>query len=232
MIAARQIFLGRGGAKGWVNPYVTDGLVAMWDGEWNAGGGMHDPAATVWKDLAGDFDLTISPASHFNVDRFQTGTSTYAPTSAYSTTKPDGVMTLEVVGSATQKGLYVFVGSSKITMSIGSGSVGCGWYNKGGGVYEYAAGSTVSLACIYAVTQGGDLESLYANGSPLTLGAYGLTNSSSGISIGSGIGAISTTNIYNQMVGEICSIRAYGRKLSTDEISANYAVDKARFNLP
>lgn len=35
----------------WRNPYVTNGLVAMWDGEWNAGGGVHDPNATVWKDL-------------------------------------------------------------------------------------------------------------------------------------------------------------------------------------
>ena len=34
------------------NPYVTDGLVLCFDGEWNAGFGVHDPAATVWKDLS------------------------------------------------------------------------------------------------------------------------------------------------------------------------------------
>ena len=34
------------------NPYVTDGLVLFFDGEWNAGFGVHDPAATVWKDLS------------------------------------------------------------------------------------------------------------------------------------------------------------------------------------
>ena len=44
----------------WVNPYVTDGLVAMWDGEWNAGGGVHDPNATVWKDLVGNRDATLT----------------------------------------------------------------------------------------------------------------------------------------------------------------------------
>ena len=32
----------RNGMAVWTNPYVTDGLVAMWDGEWNAGGGVHD----------------------------------------------------------------------------------------------------------------------------------------------------------------------------------------------
>jgi hypothetical protein len=52
MIAARQIAFG-GSAKRWENPYITDGLVAMWDGEWNAGWGVHDANATVWKDLVG-----------------------------------------------------------------------------------------------------------------------------------------------------------------------------------
>jgi hypothetical protein len=41
MIASRQIAFG-GSAKRWENPYITDGLVAMWDGEWNAGEGKHD----------------------------------------------------------------------------------------------------------------------------------------------------------------------------------------------
>ena len=30
--------------------YVQDGLIAMWDGVENAGWGVHDPNATVWKD--------------------------------------------------------------------------------------------------------------------------------------------------------------------------------------
>ena len=34
------------------NPYVTDGLVLYYDGEWNAGFGVHDSSATVWKDLS------------------------------------------------------------------------------------------------------------------------------------------------------------------------------------
>lgn len=34
------------------NQYVTDGLVAWYDGEWNVGIGEHDSSATVWKDLS------------------------------------------------------------------------------------------------------------------------------------------------------------------------------------
>ena len=38
--------------------YITDGLVAMYDGEWNAGRGKHDPNATTWVDLTGNgYDL-------------------------------------------------------------------------------------------------------------------------------------------------------------------------------
>ena len=46
-------------AGGWKNPYVTDGLVAMWDGEWNAGPGKHDNSATGLKDLVGSRDLSL-----------------------------------------------------------------------------------------------------------------------------------------------------------------------------
>lgn len=34
--------------------YVQDGLISMWDGIENAGWGVHDPNATVWKDLSGN----------------------------------------------------------------------------------------------------------------------------------------------------------------------------------
>ena len=33
-----MIFGAWGIGRPWTNPYVTDGLVAMWDAEWNVGG--------------------------------------------------------------------------------------------------------------------------------------------------------------------------------------------------
>ena len=43
--------------------YVQDGLIAMWDGIENAGWGVHDPNATVWKDLIGSgYDFQIPSA--------------------------------------------------------------------------------------------------------------------------------------------------------------------------
>lgn len=60
--------------RGWVNPYVTDGLVAMWDGEWNVKGGVHDADATTIADLSGNgHDLSFSGTygigpDHFSID--------------------------------------------------------------------------------------------------------------------------------------------------------------------
>lgn len=40
--------------KAWTNPYVTDGLIGLWDGEWNVAGGQHDGSATTWVDISGN----------------------------------------------------------------------------------------------------------------------------------------------------------------------------------
>lgn len=49
-------------SPGFQNPYITHGLIAMWDGQWNAGLGVHDNVATVWKDLAGNHDAALTGA--------------------------------------------------------------------------------------------------------------------------------------------------------------------------
>ena len=49
------------GAEGWVNPYVTDGLIGFWNGEWNVAGGVHGDSADTWVDLSGSGrDATLS----------------------------------------------------------------------------------------------------------------------------------------------------------------------------
>ena len=40
--------------------YIQDGLIAQWDGIDNAGTGVHDPESTVWKDLKGSLDMTLT----------------------------------------------------------------------------------------------------------------------------------------------------------------------------
>lgn len=40
-------------------PYVKDGIISMWDGEWNSGLKTHNKSISVWKDLVGDRDLSL-----------------------------------------------------------------------------------------------------------------------------------------------------------------------------
>lgn len=61
MIAARNSFLmGGAGPTPWQNPYVTDGLVAMWDGEWNARGGAHGDESRIVDTTGNCADLVLS----------------------------------------------------------------------------------------------------------------------------------------------------------------------------
>ena len=46
--------------------YVQKGLINQWDGIDNAGVGTHNAAATVWKDLKGDLDLTLCGKGAWN----------------------------------------------------------------------------------------------------------------------------------------------------------------------
>ena len=47
----------------WQNPYITDGLVAMWDGQWNAGPGRHDGNSTKWINLVTNEATAITGVS-------------------------------------------------------------------------------------------------------------------------------------------------------------------------
>ena len=55
LLGARQFFERRvGGGAPTARDYVQNGLIAMWDGIENAGWGVHDAAATMWKNLVAD----------------------------------------------------------------------------------------------------------------------------------------------------------------------------------
>jgi len=57
-VAARQSAIASDGEEASI-PYVTEGLVAMWDGIWNSGIEEHSARPEVINDLVGDHDLTL-----------------------------------------------------------------------------------------------------------------------------------------------------------------------------
>ena len=81
------------------NPYVTKGLVAMWDGEWNAGLGKHDTKVGKWKDLVGKSDCDPAGAPKFSGNSVELDGNSYwevKPSSEFLKTILNPSMTCEV----------------------------------------------------------------------------------------------------------------------------------------
>ena len=243
-MAACQIFLGRG-AGGWVNPYVTDGLVAMWDGEWNAGGGMHDANATVWKDICDNeadvYDL-MGGELEFG-ENYLAGDKIICP---YNTTSgrlflPNQEYTVECcfINSNMSYGRFAF-SNGQSGSTYGTGIARDTWTGSlttktalkytFGNIQTSAGEIAYGDAACFSISHG-DVYSCYQNGLFLCNATAGSLGRDS-LQIGNFI------NQTNPGAGQICcfskyyNFRIYSRALTAAEIAANYAVDKARFNLP
>lgn len=230
--------------KPWKNPYITDGLVAMWDGEWNVGGGLpHDPAAAVWKDICGNYDATFNGdmANAVWDDKFVTvsgadlyfGTSTYIPCIAV-----DNVFTVEITAKGGQTGARTAVFGVPTSSVGGMEIVGHEWwsgmlvhsrYNCNPELKITFPGKTVDDVIHTVRTQGlvdGEFISICGEDEQklsCTLRKnYNLNGAHVSI-CGARDGRNSPRSVY-------CA-RVYNRVLSAAEIAANYAVDKERFNL-
>ena len=231
---------------GWKNPYITDGLVAMWDGIWNAGGGVHDPNATVWKDLSGNgYDLTIPQSASINENAIKltkVAFPSFTPTGLDQTSAHIEVVIDDLSGTDFWANI-VGVGWSRLitgsTSAAGSLATISVFMHDGAlkrSDYDLLDGNTgnafitlvngrTSLSYPCSLLNWGALRhTLYMNNVAKTfLRASGnsTTEPNGTVSIG---GSNVTCRYYNA--------RIYSRNLTADEIAANYAVDKARFNLP
>jgi hypothetical protein len=243
LLGARQFFEKRG-APAWTNPYVTDGLVAMWDGEWNAGGGVHDPNATVWKDLVAGIELT-SKGGHLWAEKScdvhevwscsDKQAKIYFQTNFFDgPTTGGGAYFVEVVSNTTSGNSKNIFGERAITLSIFTyQSYVQAWLGNGNNSNSrlpYNTSGTASFACIN--DGGGQWTHLcYANGAQTNsltrTSYYGVLARTEFIGIGLG-----EYNAWGVAEGDYYCIRLYSRALTAAEIAANYAIDKERFNLP
>ncbi len=231
LLGARQFFERRGGG-GWQNPYVTDGLVAMWDGEWNAGGGVHDPNATVWKDLVGAQDMELSQYGSFSADSLVCAGGGYA--ASRGTVFDDFIYAETVVeydSLERQIGNIVIWGEYSDMTRYGN-SMDLIIYNDtliqtGGSAVFYTKNANDKLFLIQYTRPNSSDVFAHANGVNLT--RYSKTdNWATRYNIGF-FGGRQSGYSYR---GKIKRVAMYSRIPTADEIAANYAIDQARFNLP
>ncbi len=206
---------------GWKNPYITDGLVAMWDGEWNAGPGVHDASAKSWVDLSGNrLSLTVNSGGEFG-DNYYFNNGTQA-VSATSDIVGLNVYTAEIVVTPIGVPYYMFVagGMAHNIKWVGIRANQTINFWNGGVCLQ----GTMNETCHYGCTDDNGNFGLYRNGLPAE-------------ALGSGLSGLGTptnfqVSVFSSKQFRIYTMRFYNRALTAEEIAHNYAIDKARFNLP
>ena len=224
-------------------PYVTDGLVAWWDGIWNAGLGVHDPSATTWPDLVGTYTMTeSSPVDTWGNDHLTMGGTTWniTPKTQFvhllnSPQRAGEAYGVEIVLSHNNQGNKCIFGHRYTTLDIHAEHAREQvWFKNGSDVnIGPSAGGLHSLS-LFGRRDGStsnQINSWYCNGALVqtVTRAYNVANDNDNVQAGVGLGQYPARGI---AVADIYCIRFYNRILTADEIAANYAADKARFGLP
>lgn len=231
LIAARESFAVASRRRGWTNPYVTDGLIAMWDGEWNAGGGIHDAAATMWKNLvSGGVDATSSGGNVWSSNYVSGGKGFVVAGAIFSGLT---AWTVEVawVTSSAVNGYASAIGKNQ---GNNYGVSALGRWDNSNLVFGSVGG--VNLTWDRA-GYGARMSSLRSNGSTAYLDRNGVLSankavSATNLSTWAGISTwyIAAAAATGQKNKFHC-IRIYNRFRTLSEIAVNYAVDKERFGV-
>jgi hypothetical protein len=230
--------------------YVQDGLVAMWDGIENAGWGVHNQFAPKWKNLGAggsNWDLSISGDSAWQDTMFDSSNALASTSSRLSMwTKHTLPLTIEctAMGIGYQQDQYN-KNKSIFTIYAREMDVYCTLYqgeamikpskrwNQG---VKITTGPTVKHhICIVAnptSTTGalgnGFTADIYIDGVLVPLeqsSSYpGMADSTAG-----GVCIGGYREYHNG--AKIFRSAYYSRALTADEIAANHAIDKERFNL-
>ena len=234
---------GEEGSSEWVNPYVTDGLLSMWDGEWNAGGGLHDENSLIWKDLVGSRDWQLGSYSSYEWKN----NSFYAKDQNAATQDfIDGsiVKTVEVCATLQKHdqppiGNFAFIILGRLTTNSKpyygilyrnpSGAYkalmsGFSFYTN---TYTEFVGTPSSFSfpdfdvqnVVPAFFNGVSRDANTINTLDYNANTRGTTARIGG-------------TLTQAMPIEVFNLRIYSRPLSEDEIFHNYTVDRERFNLP
>ena len=215
----------------WVNPYVTDGLVAMWDGEWNVGGGVHDANATTWKDLIGNRDATLSGSYSWGSNYWDAQSVSGRGLARWDGTNLPSNQTWEIVihpSASSGYGRIVAEG-----MNVPSPII----RTEANLVYMYGYGMDAGHSVIGLNNRDIHLHTIvHPSGGMMDYHIDGnstWTHSTSSDSLGSAYGYFANRSDYNRGIdAEYYCVRLYSRVLTAAEIAANYAIDKERFGLP
>jgi len=213
--------------------YVQDGLIAMWDGIENAGWSVHDPNATTWKNLIGDtaWDMTV-PAAWQNDGLYFDGTwCGKAPKTSETAITMECVCDPVVANFPMAFG-WSYQGGVKRYSLLSNASSSLLRCYVGNSVFDGVFSAT---AHSYAVVIGATQSKIFVDGvlSSTSTSAVGVSGETSNRFRLGGYGTRTDGDASGFFYkGHVQNFRISIGELTADEIAANYAIDKARFNLP
>lgn len=237
LINMRNAMLSGGKRTPTARDYVQDGLVAMWDGIENAGWGVHDPNATVWKDLSRNgYDLTSASFRWTNNALDDSASNIRLDLGDLSGEFPSAITLSAAMRCPNfRNNAYIFdfynhsnVGVAFYTSNLLSpygirvqarDSTGNSFSNPSAVNPQYQAFASF----VWDSTEG----ILYGNSRPVL---PKITTAFTAPPVYFLLGA--SNGVYNNFRGYVYSLRIYSRALTGNEIAANDAIDKERFNLP
>ena len=217
------------------NPYVTDGLIAMWDAEWNCFSGLHQTNATKWNDIVSGYDLQLA-----------SGTPTWEAKANVINGKW-GIVSPEIQAlfkAANKNDLSYEVCFSALPYNIQGTVLGfndtlIGTIASYSTIGDWCWSTQLINPTKFGTTRKGTLSvvrngqtsrtDVYADGEVFggKTGSSGgdLTGKTFGIGYGYGQWNYAPTGI------KIHCIRLYNRMLTADEIQKNKDIDAARFSI-
>ena len=240
LVAARTgAWANIGGGVPTAKDYVQDGLVAMWDGIENAGWGVHDPNATVWKDIVNGYVAKISNGA-FSDDALVFNETTKDATALCEdcdeivSALSSAIYTVEVVGVVRQfierTGFWsTQVGYDHKPKIYAADNYIARWLIHNDRYRDITASSpVVGSKFVHSVACNQNVGKAYLN-SMLKFSSSDWTGSQIAASYFKIGGKSQAGSGYN---ADFNCVRVYNRDLLSEEIAHNYAIDKARFNLP
>lgn len=213
--------------------YVSEGLVHCWDALDNQGTGASDPAATTWKDLAGDADLACVAGQYsWGENYFQCGVQANSTDGCARADRAIGdYQTVEIVfrgdGVGTP-GRCIFSTGVKTRFCWLNGPHGCIQFSETQPSLPFTVTGNyddIALAATYASSDATSVSSIFQNGQAVSTGTYTETWGQYPGVFTLGFGK----SLSYCFSGRIYTIRMYSRALSAEELAANAAVDRVRF---
>ncbi len=212
--------------------YVQDGLIACWDGIENAGAGVHDGSATVWKDVKGGYEFALTGVT-VNDDRmtFSGSTSSYGTLSAADTTS-----SFVVASNGTMEIVYrsdTGAGTQVLLQSTDSSGLAFGIFSGNNIILRSSSSTAAQMLPFTSGANTNCVSVFYTSRAPVSAVVNGGKMALSGSNYW---GYPGTTTVIGKrasnvsgFLGSIYCIRLYNRHLSDEEIAANYEIDQKRF---